>query len=195
MRLLGFSGSIEPQSRLTAAVDLAVAIAAPGSASRSFDYRRYEPIFRAARYRIDLEDDALDVLRALEAAPALILGVPTPAGTIAGTFKHLFDLADREALRGKPTLVVTEGPSGGAGHGEALVRLTLETIGLSVLSPMVTVDRSGMTTDGRASRTLIRSLETAVAALRSREDRLAADGPARPTALIHDFIRYRGALM
>lgn len=52
-----------------------------------------------------------DVLEAVENADILIAASPVYRASYTGLFKHLFDLVDHNALRGKPVLLIATGGS------------------------------------------------------------------------------------
>lgn len=49
------------------------------------------------------------VLRDIETCDALVAVTPVYKGSLAGLFKHLFDLVDRQSLVGRPVLVAATG--------------------------------------------------------------------------------------
>lgn len=49
------------------------------------------------------------VLREIEGCDALVAVTPVYKGSLAGLFKHLFDLVDRHALAGRPVIVAATG--------------------------------------------------------------------------------------
>jgi FMN reductase len=67
--------------------------------------------------RDELPKSALDILGAIEAADALIVGSPVYKGSYAGLLKHLFDFVDPLCIAGKPVLLLATG----AGERHALV--------------------------------------------------------------------------
>lgn len=64
--------------------------------------------------RDELPKSALEILDAIEAADALIVGSPVYKGSYAGLLKHLFDFVDPLCIAGKPVLLAATG--GGERH-------------------------------------------------------------------------------
>ena len=62
-------------------------------------------VFAAKR----LSSRARSVIKAIEAADALVVGTPVYKGSYTGALKHLFDLIPPNALAGKPVLLAATG--------------------------------------------------------------------------------------
>lgn len=69
------------------------------------------PHIGCALSRETLPEDALETLRGIEAADLLVVGCPVFRAGMPGLLKHLFDLADMDALKGKPVLLAASGGS------------------------------------------------------------------------------------
>ncbi|AJE45844.1 FMN reductase [Celeribacter indicus] len=117
--IIGFAGSLSAPSRTRALVDRAVrqSAALSGRTSHVFDLGDLDASFGTAQRYADLGPKARDAVDRLIAADALVVGSPVYKGSYSGLFKHLFDLLDPDALKGKPVLLTATG----GGHRHALV--------------------------------------------------------------------------
>lgn len=117
--IIGFAGSFSFPSRTRQLIQTAVdqAGSRAGRGGRVFDLGDLGPSLGTAQRINDLAPDARDLVDSLLAADALVVGSPVYKGSYTGLFKHLFDLIDPEALRGKPVLLVATG----GGYRHALV--------------------------------------------------------------------------
>ena len=117
--IVGFAGSLSTPSRTKALVETASRQSAKlsGSATEVFDLRDLGPKFGMAHRYADLDTKARQVVDRLIAADALVIGSPVFKGSYTGLFKHVFDLLDAEALRGKPVLLTATG----GGYRHALI--------------------------------------------------------------------------
>lgn len=115
-QVIAFSGSLSASSKTRALVDLALSRMAEryGIMHISYDLKDLQPSLGQAERIEDLAPLPARIVQALISADALILGVPVYKGSYPGLFKHLFDLIDPEALRGKPVLLIATG--GGDRH-------------------------------------------------------------------------------
>lgn len=114
--IIGFAGSLSTPSRTRALVDLAARHSAvhAGRASAVIDLTDLGPSLGTARHLDDLAPEARSAVDRLIGADALVVGSPVFKGSYTGLFKHLFDLIEPEALRGKPVLLTATG--GGQRH-------------------------------------------------------------------------------
>lgn len=113
IRILGISGSPSRPSRTRNLVEAVVSAAA-------FDARVEAKVFDLGGLLPDL-GQTLDprqappsiaaLLQDIAEADALVVGSPVYKGTYSGLFKHLFDLVDPKALRGKPVVISATGGS------------------------------------------------------------------------------------
>lgn len=193
---VGLSGALEPRSRLSAAVGVATSLAVPSGPRTVIDFSSLEPAVRAAPHRTRLSERAMVALLAVEAAPGLIMGLPTRSGTIDGLFKHFLDLADPDALRAKPVLVLIDRPTvEGSALVEISIRLTLEILGLRVVD-FVPVGRHEIARDGEISNGLLGLLGSGAVALRQAMARGEASGPneGSRSADVVDFLRKRRSM-
>lgn len=114
--IVGFVGSQSRPSRTRALVTAAVQEAArqSGLGHHVFDLNDLGAAFRQADALQDLPPATRAHVDRLLAAPAIVIGSPVYKGSYTGLFKHLFDLIEPEALRGKPVLLTATG--GGDRH-------------------------------------------------------------------------------
>jgi FMN reductase, MsuE subfamily len=117
--IVGFAGSFSQSSRTRSLVQAAVDDAAHRAGLRGlvFDLGDLGASLGTAKRIDDLGQDARKLVESLLAADAIIVGSPVYKGSYTGLFKHLFDLIDPDALRGKPILLTATG----GGHRHALV--------------------------------------------------------------------------
>ncbi|WP_417676823.1 NAD(P)H-dependent oxidoreductase [Pseudodonghicola sp.] len=114
--IVGLAGSLNLPSRTRALVEAATRRVTELSGLRGLvhDLTDLGPGFGTAQRATDLEPQARAVFDRIVAAKALVIGTPVHKGSYAGLFKHLFDLMEPEALRGKPVLLTATG--GGLRH-------------------------------------------------------------------------------
>lgn len=117
--IIGFAGSLNAPSRTRTLVETAVQRSAALSerASAIVDLADLGQGFGTARKLSDLTPQARQSVDRLLAADALVIGSPVYKGSYTGLFKHLFDMIEPEALKGKPVLLTATG----GGHRHALV--------------------------------------------------------------------------
>jgi FMN reductase len=116
LKIIGFSGNPDRPSKTRALVQTAVAAAARrfDAIGAVFDLSDFGPSIPLARRASDLEGPGRAALEVILSADALVVGSPVYKGSYTGLFKHLIDLIDPEALRGKPVLLTATG--GGDRH-------------------------------------------------------------------------------
>lgn len=114
--LVGLSGNITRPSKTRALVAAAADTAANrfGVATEVYDILDVGPSLGIARCPADLDPPGQRIVRRLVEADALVIGTPTYKGSYTGLLKHLVDLLDPMALRGKPILLTATG--GGERH-------------------------------------------------------------------------------
>ena len=114
--LVGISGSFNRPSRSRTLVEAVAREAADrhGFSLRLFDLQDAGPSLGSARLPGDLDVQAQRLIAEIVAADLLVIGTPTYKGSYPGLFKHLIDLIDPQALRGKPVLLTATG--GGDRH-------------------------------------------------------------------------------
>ncbi len=117
--VLGLSGSVWQPSKARTLVEIAGSQVSE-KASIAFTVAdlaeiRSEPI---AYSRSELGEKTGQLLRAITAADALIIGIPVFQGSYPGLFKHIFDLIEPAALKGRPILLSAVG--GGTRHALVL---------------------------------------------------------------------------
>ena len=114
--ILGLAGSFSVPSRTRRLVEEAVAraVAHYGGRSKVIDLSQLGPDFAGVRNLSDLTGSGRDIIEHIIGAKALIVATPIYKGSYPGLFKHLFDLIDPAALRGKPVLLAATG--GGDKH-------------------------------------------------------------------------------
>lgn len=113
IRILGISGSPSRPSRTRGLVEAVISAAArdPRVEASVFDLNDVLPDLG---HTLDPRNAAPSVAALLEAvarADALVVGSPVYKGTYSGLFKHLFDLVDPKALKGKPVVLSATGGS------------------------------------------------------------------------------------
>lgn len=114
--IVGFSGNITRPSKTRGFVDHVVQEIArtTGLSGRTFDVEDVGPSLVQARHDLDLDPQGRAVLEHMLRAEVLVVGSPTYKGSYTGLFKHVFDLIDPAALRGKPVVLTATG--GGERH-------------------------------------------------------------------------------
>lgn len=116
LNIVGFVGSYGNASKTRALVTAAATQAAGlvGGQAQVFDLGDLQPQLGTASTLDDLTGRARDLVDALLASDALIVGSPVYKGSYTGLFKHLVDLIEPAALAGKPILLTATG--GGEKH-------------------------------------------------------------------------------
>lgn len=114
--IIGLSGNLDRPSKTRALVQTVVATAASRfeAIGAVFDLADFGPSLGAARRVDDLSPPARSALDVILSADALVVASPVYKGSYTGLFKHLIDLIDPAALRGKPVLLAATG--GGDRH-------------------------------------------------------------------------------
>jgi len=166
--IIGFVGSHSQPSRTRALVTAAVQDVArqTGSGHAVFDLGDLGASFRQADSLFDLSSDARAHVDRLLAARAIVVGSPVYKGSYTGLFKHLFDLIEPEALRGKPVLLTATG--GGDRHALVIEHQLRPLFGFFEAASVPTGVYAGsadIDSDGRISPPLRARLDTAVAQL------------------------------
>lgn len=117
--MVGVSGSTRRPSRTSALIETVGrdVVRRSGAAFTLYDVAEIGPGLGAFA-RGDLPAAAIETLRAIETADALIVGSPIYKGSYTGLFKHLFDFVDPLALAGRPVVLTATG--GGRRHALAL---------------------------------------------------------------------------
>lgn len=114
--IVGFSGNIARPSKTRAFVGHVVGEIAltTGLAGRTYDIEDLGPSLLRARRAEDLDREGRAVFEQILGAEVLVVGSPTYKGSYTGLFKHVIDLIDPIALRGKPVVLTATG--GGDRH-------------------------------------------------------------------------------
>jgi len=114
--VIGFSGNIARPSKTFAFVDHIVREVArtTGLAGYTYDIEDFGPSLPHARRAADLDAQARVIMERIVDADLLVVGTPTYKGSYTGLFKHVFDLLEPIALRGKPVVLTATG--GGDRH-------------------------------------------------------------------------------
>jgi FMN reductase len=114
--VVGVSGKITRPSRTFAFVDHVVRdiARATGLAGRTYDIEDLGPSLLQARRASDLDAQAKIIVERIIGSDVLVVGSPTYKGSYTGLFKHVFDLIEPAALRGKPVVLTATG--GGDRH-------------------------------------------------------------------------------
>ncbi|MBN9072275.1 MAG: FMN reductase [Rhizobiales bacterium] len=114
--VVGFSGNIFRPSKTFAFVNHVVREIAhtTGLTGSSYDIEDFGSSLPRARRADELDGQARAILERIVGADILVVGTPTYKGSYTGLFKHVFDLVDPAALRGKPVVLTATG--GGDRH-------------------------------------------------------------------------------
>lgn len=114
-RIVGFSGNWTRPSRTRTLVQAVLdAAAARGLGEvELYDLVDAGPALLQTMDRAKAAPEVERILKAMQAADAVVVGSAVHKGSYAGLFKHLFDLYDKEALSGKPVLVTASGAAPG----------------------------------------------------------------------------------
>lgn len=114
--IVGFSGNLTHPSKTRAFVEHVARDVATATSRTSVvsDIDDLGPSFARARWGRDLDERAQKIVARITDAELLVVGSPTFKGSYTGLFKHLFDLLDPAALRGKPIIITATG--GGERH-------------------------------------------------------------------------------
>jgi len=115
-KIIGLSGNLDRPSKTSALVQTIVATAASrfDVVGAVYDLADFGPSLGTARRVADLAPPARAALDVVLSADALVVASPVYKGSYTGLFKHLIDLLDPGALRGKPVLLAASG--GGDRH-------------------------------------------------------------------------------
>lgn len=116
LTLVGLAGSFNRPSRSKALVE---AISSRAAERYNFSRTVYDlgdvgASLGQANWPSQLDDQAQGIIEAITSADLLVIGTPTFKGSYPGMFKHLIDLIDPLALRGKPVILAATG--GGERH-------------------------------------------------------------------------------
>lgn len=108
--IVAILGSVTPPGRLSSAISGALERAtASGHTAELLDLGRLTLGFADGRPLDQLSDDTPRLVRAVEAADAVILATPVYRATLTGALKNALDLLPIEALQAKPVGVVAMG--------------------------------------------------------------------------------------
>lgn len=115
-RLVGLAGSYSRPSKTRALVEEIAARAGrrPDIHSEVLDLSDFGASLGVAHREAELDFQARRCLDTLVSADLLVIGSPTYKGSYPGLFKHLIDLLDPAALKGKPVIIAATG--GGEKH-------------------------------------------------------------------------------
>jgi len=115
-KLVGLAGSFSRPSKTFSLVRAIGGLTAVryGLESEIYDLSDVGPSLGAARHPDELDAGGREVIRRIVEADVLVIGAPTYKGSYPGLFKHLIDLVDPLALRGKPVILAATG--GGDRH-------------------------------------------------------------------------------
>lgn len=113
IRILGISGSPSRPSRTRGLVEGIVSASSrhPRVEASVFDLNDVLPDLGQTLDPRQAAPNVATLLEAIGEADALVVGSPVYKGTYSGLFKHLFDLVDPKALRGKPVVLSATGGS------------------------------------------------------------------------------------
>ncbi len=126
VKIVGFSGSLRPESQSRKALYLAGQKAADlGAAVTVLDLRDLELPFCDGTDALDTHPGVVKLRQAVEAADGLILVTPEYHGAVSGVLKNALDLLSFEHLSGKVTGAISV--LGGQANSNALNQLRLIT--------------------------------------------------------------------
>ncbi|WP_046119961.1 FMN reductase [Ensifer aridi] len=116
LKLVGLAGSYSRPSKSRTLVEEVSALASEryGFRRRIYDLHDAGPFLGQAQRFEDLDPNGRQLIEDIIAADVLVVGSPTYKGSYPGLFKHLIDLIEPLALRGKPIVVTATG--GGDRH-------------------------------------------------------------------------------
>ena len=113
LRIVGFAGSASRPSRTRSLVEgiiEGIASRVP-AVSSIFDLSDIQPALGSTLDPREAPGELRVLLDAIRDADALVVGSPIYKGTYSGLFKHLFDLVEPKALKGKPIVLSATGGS------------------------------------------------------------------------------------
>lgn len=115
-RLVGLAGSYNRPSKSRGLVQHVADLASQDYdlATVVYDISDFGPSLGNARSRSDLDAAAQAIIDDVADADVVVVGTPTYKGSYTGLFKHVIDLIDPLALRGKPVILTATG--GGERH-------------------------------------------------------------------------------
>lgn len=115
-KLVALAGSYNRPSKSRSLVEAIAELAVEqyGFRSRVYDLTDIGSSLGLAQRLEDLDQAAQQLIDDVVSADALVIGSPTFKGSYPGLFKHLIDLIDPLALRGKPIIITATG--GGDRH-------------------------------------------------------------------------------
>jgi FMN reductase len=113
IRILGISGSPSRPSRTRSLVEAIVSAASldPRVDAKVFDLNGVLPELGQTLDPRKAPPSVAALLADIAEADALVVGSPVYKGTYSCLFKHLFDLVEPKALRGKPVVISATGGS------------------------------------------------------------------------------------
>jgi FMN reductase len=113
MKITGVSGSLGSPSRTKSLVAAIVQQLETRFRSRGqvIDLSETAPVLWSAGWGKEPHPDVKKLLGRIESSDLLVVGSPVYKGSYSGLFKHVFDLVDRDALRGKTVLLAATGGS------------------------------------------------------------------------------------
>ena len=118
--IVGLSGNITTPSKTRSLTSTALHMVSErlDAETRLLDVNDFGDSLGRARQAGDLSSDARQKFDLLLSADALVIATPIYKASYPGLFKHLIDLMDPVALRGKPVLLAATG--GGEKHALAV---------------------------------------------------------------------------
>lgn len=113
MKITGVSGSLGSPSRTKGLVAAIVQQLETRFRSRGqiIDLSEAAPVLWSVGWGKESHPDVKKLLGRIESSDLLVVGSPVYKGSYSGLFKHVFDLVDRDALRGKTVLLTATGGS------------------------------------------------------------------------------------
>jgi FMN reductase len=113
LNVVAVVGSLQAPSKTRALVELILSTLADraDTTSRIIDVHLLGAGLSAALRREDLDDSAMEAIRAVETADLVVAASPVFRGSYTGLFKDFFDFVDQYALANKPVLLAATGGS------------------------------------------------------------------------------------
>jgi FMN reductase len=110
VKAVALLGSVTPPGRLSSAISSALSrLEDSGHEATLLDLGVLSVGYADGRSLAQLTDDTAELVRLVSGADAVVLASPIYRASMTGALKNALDLLPLEALRGKPTAIVTMG--------------------------------------------------------------------------------------
>jgi FMN reductase len=169
-KIAGISGNFARPSKTRTLVEtiLGEVASRTGGKAQLFDLADVTPALGAASYRTDKVPELDAAWSAIEGCGVLVVGSPTYKASYGGLLKHLFDLLDMKALKGRPILMCATGKA--LSHGpkvEQQFRLLFEFFEARPTAVFVYATDEDFTPEGKPTDALLGRIHSLVASLES----------------------------